>query len=223
MAKDGTELLDELMRFKPDGLTPNAWAVRAGVGRTIWADLRRHGNPSRRTLSKLLEAAGSSLAEFEALRVGGGKAVEAAAALAEQRRVWGDAPLASLPLLATRVCGMWGNVADIPRLVLDRSEAIERLSRPPSLAADPRAYAVTVVTESMWPRFRKGRRLAISPAACVVPGDDVLLCLGGYALIGELRSRDRATLGLRQYNPDTEFEVAAAEIDAIHKVVGELI
>jgi hypothetical protein len=57
MADDGAELFEELMRFKPDGLTPNAWAVQAGVGRTIWADLRRHGNPSRRTLSKLLEAA----------------------------------------------------------------------------------------------------------------------------------------------------------------------
>ena len=69
MAGDGAQLFEDLMRFLPDGMTANAWAVKAGVSRTIWADLRRHGNPSRRTLEKLLSAAGSSLAEFEALRV----------------------------------------------------------------------------------------------------------------------------------------------------------
>jgi hypothetical protein len=31
-------------------LTLNAWAVNAGVSRTVWANIRRHGNPSRRTL-----------------------------------------------------------------------------------------------------------------------------------------------------------------------------
>ena len=51
----------------PEGLSPNAWAVKAGVSRTVWADMRRHGNPSRRTLELLLAAADSSLAEFEAL------------------------------------------------------------------------------------------------------------------------------------------------------------
>ena len=67
---EGRLLLEELMRFKPAGLTANAWAVKAGISRNFWNDLRRHGNPSRRTLEKLLSAADSSLAEFEALRVG---------------------------------------------------------------------------------------------------------------------------------------------------------
>ena len=58
-------LYRDLMRLRPEDLTPNAWAVKAGVSRTVWSDMRRHGNPSRRTLEKLLAAAGSSLAEFE--------------------------------------------------------------------------------------------------------------------------------------------------------------
>ena len=66
-ADQGRLLFDELMRFRPDGLTANAWAVKAGVSRNFWNDLRRHGNPSRRILEKLLAAADSSLAEFEAL------------------------------------------------------------------------------------------------------------------------------------------------------------
>ena len=67
---DEPPLYRDLMRLKPDELTPNGWAVKAGVSRTVWSDMRRHGNPSRRTLEKLLDAAGSSLAEFEALRIG---------------------------------------------------------------------------------------------------------------------------------------------------------
>ncbi|HEX6218936.1 MAG TPA: hypothetical protein VFZ35_06645, partial [Sphingomicrobium sp.] len=70
MVLEESQLYRDLMRLKPDGWTANAWAVRAGVSRTVWTDMRRHGNPSRRTLEKLLAAAGSSLAEFEALRVG---------------------------------------------------------------------------------------------------------------------------------------------------------
>lgn len=228
MANDGAELFEELMRFKPDGLTPNAWAVQAGVGRTIWADLRRHGNPSRRTLSKLLEAAGSSLAEFEALRVGrpGDVAGESTAALAEPGRRWGHAPIAPLPLFSTRPGGFWRDEGPGAELVLiGRDELLDRLPRPPSLAADRDAYAVTVMGPSMWPRFRSGRHLAVSPAAPVSAGDDVLVILadGRRALIGELRSRDGDMLALRQFNPSMEFIVAAAETQAVHKILGELI
>ena len=38
--------------------------------------MRRHGNPSRRKLEKLLSAAGSPLAEFEALRIGATSAAQ---------------------------------------------------------------------------------------------------------------------------------------------------
>ncbi len=227
MAEDGTELLEELMRFKPDGLSPNAWAVLAGVGRTIWSDLRRHGNPSRRTLSKLLEAAGSSLAEFEALRVGGASnLLEPAAMLAEPSRGWGQTRLAPLPLLSTQAGGAWSNAAQTADLiVIDRGKVMDGLPRPQSLAADPNAYALTVVGESMWPRFRQGRRLAVSPAAPVQAGDDVLVFIGegGGALIGELRSKSGNALVIRHFNPSTEFELAASEVGAVHKVVGELI
>ncbi|HMI40952.1 MAG TPA: hypothetical protein VK485_06960, partial [Sphingomicrobium sp.] len=69
-AVEESQLYRDLMRFKPDDLTANGWAVKAGVSRSVWADMRRHGNPSRRILAKLLVAAGSSLAEFEALQIG---------------------------------------------------------------------------------------------------------------------------------------------------------
>ena len=225
MADEGSQLLEELMRFKPEGMTANAWAVQAGVGRTIWADLRRHGNPSRRTLEKLLAVAGSSLAEFEALRVGApSQMADAPAGFAERGRAWRQAPLPPLPLLRSVQRGIWGN-RRIGLMSVDRDMVVERLPRPASLAADRGAYAVTVVSESMWPRFRPGRRIAVSPSSPVDAGDDVLVILadGQGVLIGELQRQMAQAIGLRQYNPPDEFELSADYFVGVHKVMGELI
>lgn len=231
---DESAIYRDLMRFKPDRLTPNAWAVRAGVSRTVWADMKRHGNPSRRTLEKLLAAAGSSLAEFEALRIGAetGAPPPAASGVGEaRRRGWAQAPLPSLPLLSSSLAGEWGDPGDGVELMLIRSgEPIDHLPRPQSLAADESAYAVTVVDNSMWPRFRPGRRLAVSPRSPVTIGDDVMVRLrakgggeGDLVLLKELVKRTADGLELRQFEPDITFRVPAAEVAAIEKVVGELI
>lgn len=226
MSEAGARLFEELMRFKPDGLTANAWAVKAGVSRTIWADLRRHGNPSRRTLEKLLGAAGSSLAEFEALRVAPQAQLTAGGdqRLADRGRGWRGAPAASIPLLATSFAGEWDEAGEIEVLSVDRSGVVGKVDRPAALAGHPDAYAVTMVGESMWPRFRVGRRLLVSPGSSVEVGDDVLVRLDGdRALIGELASQSMGRVELRQFNPDLTFTVDADEVEAVHKVVGEAI
>ena len=227
MADAGARLIGELMRFRPDGLTANGWAVKAGVSRTIWADLRRHGNPSRRTLEKLLGAAGSSLAEFEALRVGQAPPPPAgeAAGLAESGRGWRAAALGPIPLFETRLAGEWDEIGrGIELHSIDRSRVAGMIDRPAALAADRDAYAVTMVGGSMWPRFRVGRRLLVSPAASVEEGDDVLVQrAGGKALIKELVRRSAGRVELRQFNPDVTFAVEAAAVEAVHKIVGEAI
>lgn len=221
------------MRFKPDGLTPNAWAVRAGVSRAVWADMRRHGNPSRRTLERLLAVAGSSLAEFEALRLGDDprQPVGAVPGRLGDRRgpAWTPAAMPPLPLVSSSLAGDWGDTgAELTRI--RTSTVIDRVPRPTGLAGDPDAYAVTVVGDSMWPRFRPGRRIAVSPRAPVSIGDDVMLTLrngsdndGALALIKELVKRTAAFVELRQFNPDIVVRIATTEVAEIHKVVGELV
>ena len=235
MTAEEAQVYRDLMRFKPEGLTPNAWAVKAGVSRTVWADMRRHGNPSRRTLEKLLSAAGSSLAEFEALRVGD-EAVRSTRA-GEATRLgdvpgwaWTPARLPPLPLLASGIAGEWGETGSRIELTeLRPGEPLDRLPRPASLAGDPDAYAVTIVGDAMWPRFRPRRRIAVSPRSPVAIGDDVLVQLRGGAgeggtpaLIKELVKRTGAFVELRQFNPDLTFRVDAEDVEAIHKIVGEL-
>jgi hypothetical protein len=230
---ESSQIYHDLMRFKPDGMTPNAWAMKAGVSRTVWADMRRHGNPSRRTLHKLLVAAGSSLAEFEALRISGPRQADAGAALAlaERSAAWGAAQLPPLPLVATATGGLWGDPASRIELTeLRIGEIIRRVPRPVSLASDHSAYAIALLGDSMWPRFRPGRPLVISPDTASVIGDDVLVKLNGgngsdaaSVLVKELVRRNVSGLELRQFNPDVTFEVPSAQIAAIEKVVGELI
>ncbi len=235
-ATDETQIYRDLMRFKPEGLTPNAWAVKAGVSRAVWADMRRHGNPSRRTLQKLLDAAGSSLAEFEALRIGDEPPAGplAGARVGDARSsLWTPSQLPLLPLIATSLVGEWGEPGsgvDLIEVRLD--ELVERLPRPISLASDSQSYAITVVGRSMWPRFRPGRRVAVSPRSPVAVGDDVLLFLrpfqddradGRLALIAELVRRANDSVELRQFNPDKSLKVEAGEIETVHKIAGELL
>ncbi|MGH6706815.1 MAG: S24 family peptidase [Sphingomicrobium sp.] len=230
---DESPLVRDLMRLKPDDLTPNGWAVKAGVSRTVWSDMRRHGNPSRRTLEKLLAAAGSSLAEFEALRIGRAPRPFApmSGAGAEDARSagWRPAPLPPVPLLVTAMGGEWlDDGRQIEWMEFDPERIAGRVERPSSLTEDSQAYAVTLVGESMWPRFRPGRELLVSPAAQVEIGDDVLITLvspspqgRAMVMIKELVRRTPDFTELRQFNPDVAFKVEASAIAAIHKVVGE--
>ena len=231
---DKAQIYADLMRFRPEGMTPNAWAMKAGVSRTVWADMRRHGNPSRRTLEKLLVAAGSSLAEFEALRVSqpsAGSTVFVGAVGDRQTSPWGAPQVPPLPLIATAMAGEWGEPESRIELTEFRpGEVVDRIARPASLTNDHSAYAITIVGDSMWPRFRPGRRLAVSPKAPVAIGDDVAVKLtepgDGPAvrvLIKELVRQSGSVVELRQFNPDLTFEVPAAAIASIEKVLGELV
>ena len=233
-----SRLFRDLMRFKPEKLTPNAWAVEAGVSRSVWADMRRHGNPSRRTLAKLLAVAGSSLAEFEALQIAEDPRLRAPMpgppGVSDPRASsWRPAPTAPLPLFSTAMGGEYGERhRHIEMTEVNSSEIAERLRRPDSLAGDRDAYAVTIVGDSMWPRFRPGRQVIVSPKAPVAIGDDVLVQLRRGAdgeeqgamqvLIKELVRRTAGFVELRQFNPGVSFRLEADEIAAIHKIMGEV-
>jgi phage repressor protein C with HTH and peptisase S24 domain len=128
---------------------------------------------------------------------------------------------------------------DIELTEVDMGEILDRVQRPASLARDNEAYALTVIGNSMWPRFRPGRRIIVSPRAPVVIGDDVVVQLRPAAgedlervslvLLKELVRRSESYVELRQFNPDITFQVDSSRVvrDArnrllIHKVIGEV-
>lgn len=234
MADDGSgvSVHDDLMRFKPDGMSPNGWAVLAGVSRTVWADMKRHDNPSRRTLEKLLAVAGSSLAEFEILRIGdaatGPKEQDPVGAVGDHRAYnWRGAPLPPIPVFWSALSNARCREGAIDCLIIDRSQRISSVARPSSLATDQAAFAITMLDDKMWPRFRPGRQIIVSAMAPVVIGDDVLVTLRpahdrrALVIVGELVRRSADAVELRQFNPGKTIRIDGEDVDAIAKIVGE--
>lgn len=234
MAGDESEVSvhDDLMRFKPDGMSPNGWAVLAGVSRTVWADMKRHDNPSRRTLEKLLAVAGSSLAEFEALRIGDtateSKARDLVGAVGDHRaHNWRGAPPPPIPVFWSASSYVRRKEGAIECLIIDRSQRISSVARPTSLATDQTVFAITMLDDKMWPRFRPGRQIIVSLLAPVATGDDVLVTIGhsndGRALgvIGELVRRSGRAVELRQFNPAKSISFDVGDVESIARIVGE--
>lgn len=211
--------------MKPDELTLNGWAVLAGVNRGIWGDIRHHGNPSRKTLQKLLQAIGSSIAEFEALRIG---AVPEQPPLNRQRLgdqtgTWRMATQLTIPCFAS---SLWGG-GEIARetLTIDSSCVVDHYPCPPSLTGETGLYILHYAGRAMWPRFRSGQRLMIAPARLVSEGDDVIIRLrnGGnetLAIVGELVRREAEVIVLRQFSPDREIGIGGHEVSSTHRVLG---
>lgn len=145
----------------------------------------------------------------------------------------GDQP--AIPVLGTAMgVQSFDPERDIELTELDMAEVLDNVARPASLAGDKRAYALTVVGDSMYPRFRPGRRVIVSPKAPVSIGDDVVVQLKGgpgdgdlrdrvhIVLIKELARRSGTFIELRQFNPDVTFRVEQARVAAVHKVIGEV-
>lgn len=231
-------LYDTLMAIKPEGLSLNAWAVKAGVNRTIFNDVKKRGNIRHDSLIKLLTAVGVSLADFEAGQAPVQSEVRGTGmSPREVREAWAvPENVAPVPLLGSAFGGEWDDLEDVEMIELRLAEVFDYLARPPSLTEDPEAYAVEIVGESMAPRYEPGERVFVSPKAAVRVGDDVIVQLRApgdpdeddragqvtEVLIKRLVRRTAAFYELRQFNPDKTFQVPVARVRRIHRVRGRL-
>jgi phage repressor protein C with HTH and peptisase S24 domain len=210
------------MQLKPDKLSLGGWAALAGLARNYFTNLRTHGNPGDKTVRKLLQAIDVSRAEYEALLH---------PVRTEVAGMGGDREGRPLEVVGTAMGGEFGDLdADIELTELRMHEVIERVARPASLADDQNAYALRIVGDSMFPRFKPGERVAVSPRKPVHIGDDVIVQLRGpdgddgeriqMVLIKELVRRTSTYIELRQYNPNMVFRVEARRVAHIHVVGG---
>lgn len=150
---------------------------------------------------------------------------------------FGSGGLPAIPVVGS-VIGMrsFDPERDIEMAEFDMAEVVDHVARPQSLSRDDQAYALTVVGDSMMPRFRPGRRVIVSPKAPVSIGDDVVVQLRGstiqtaptnpdpitLVLIKELVRRTASYIELRQFNPDVTFRIESERVAKIHKVIGEV-
>lgn len=129
------------------------------------------------------------------------------------------APLAIGPrdLIPVRSAGRGGNEQEM----FLQDGPIDYIRRPPSLAHVRDAYAIYMVGESMYPRFRPGQILHVNPFKPPQPGTGVVVTLkSGAVLIKEFVRRGAKTLSLCQYNPAEDLAYPQNEIEALHTVVG---
>lgn len=234
--QDETAMYAALMAVKPDGMSLSQWATRAGVHRSIFNGIKAHGNPTSETLQKLLDAIGLGLSDLYARMPV--KTEVRGAGLVSERDVrdarWGDGNLPAVPLVGSAVGGSSEDLDEFVELTeLHLDEVLDYLARPAHLANDPGTYAVTIVGDSMVPRYEPGERAFVSPRAPIGIGDDVVVQLRGaggeqvadrvtMVLIKRLVRRGATFVELKQFNPDATFKVPMARVAAIHRVAGRL-
>lgn len=105
-------------------------------------------------------------------------------------------------------------------------EVIDRVPRPPFLANAKDGYALFVTGDSMAPRYEQGEIVYIHPGKPVGPGDFVVVQLRAHdgsppgALVKRLVRRNGESVILQQFNPEKRITIPAADVVAIHKIVG---
>lgn len=239
--REPSVLYERLMAVRPRDLSPNAWAVKAGVNRTIWSNIRERGNAKHDTLEKLLDAIGLSWAQFDA-------GITAPEVDRERKAAVGESPRAfrplerprDVPVLGTAVCHDMqfddesGEMVDIEALEIDLDEVVDWLARPLALDKRPDIYGIYYTGISMLPRFEPGEPGYVDPRRMPKVGDYAVVQLAGddgngdhrvIAAIAKKVVRISATfVELEQFNPARTFRVPRSRIAAIHRIIppGEL-
>jgi len=109
-------------------------------------------------------------------------------------------------------------------MILD-SDPIEYMDRPSGLQEVKGAYAVYVVNDSMFPAYEPGDKVHVHPGKPVVPGKDVLFVREEkdgtrHALIKRLVRVSDKSWKVRQFNPDSTFELSRKIWQRAYRIVG---
>ena len=255
---------DEVMarierKLDQHGMTEREASLKAVGKPDLIRDMRRRrglpGSDRMRALARLLGTtsdwilAGGDEGEAERraeAAIGRVLSEVAGTGMHDVERAWrAPSPSKPVPLVGSAVGGTAEGIDEHVELTeLFLGEVLDYLARPVSLAKDEAAYAVTIVGDSMAPRYEPGERAMVSPRSTVGIGDDVIVQLRSAALVGEagaankdsdqladrvtmvlikrLVKRTPAFVELRQFNPDMTFKVETARIAAIHRVLRPL-
>lgn len=235
MSDDEEPLLyRQLMAIKPAQMSNNKWLVTAGVGRSFFHDLKRNGQAHHRTIEKLVEAAGKTMAEFYAMDAPPSNAaaireeVQSSQLPFRAEDEFRDVPVIGTALGHDLVFGEDGRqvFAEVTDLYLDEVQDYAR--RPAALKNRREVYVLTVVGSSMSHRYDPGDPVYVDPKQTARIGDDVVVYLRRAegdgervhsVLIKRLVKRTSTFVELQQLNPDAHFTINARDIAMVHRVI----
>ncbi|MGH6871373.1 MAG: S24 family peptidase [Rhizomicrobium sp.] len=180
---------------RASGLDPTTFnkSKRVGPdGRPRW--------PSTESLSKAMQAVGSSLDEFVTL-------IGAAGGKPSGRMV---------PLIGLAQAGTKGFFDDAG---FPAGAGWDEIAFPE--VEDEHAYALEIAGDSMAPVYRDGDRVVVSPAANVRRGDRVVVkTSNGEVMVKQIGRLSAQRVELRSFNPNFEDRAfALSELEFMHRVV----
>lgn len=179
------------------GMSPSGLAKRAGLDPTTFNKSKRVTKdgklrwPSTESISKILQASGTSIGEFIAL-------LSKNAAPAAFQKV---------PLIGLAQAGTEGYFDDAG---YPAGSGWDEILFPE--ASDPNAYALEISGDSMEPLYRDGDIIIVSPTTSPRRGDRIVLKThDGEVMAKLLRRRTAQKVELESLNPDHEDRIIPVE------------
>lgn len=192
-------------------LSASGLAKKAGLDSTAFNRSKRYSTdgrprwPSTESLAKIMEATGSSLAEFVAL-------VDGAALFSREQPGAGR----GVPLIGFAQAGAGGYFTDAG---FPAGEGWENIELPGKVGEG--AYALEVQGDSMLPLYRHGDILVVDPDVKVRRGDRVVVkTLGGEVMAKVLQRQTAQQIELLSLNPDHPNRLfARTDVEWIARIV----
>lgn len=225
-------LFEALMALKPAGLSPNAWAVRAGVNRNVFGDVKKRGKLHHETLEKLLDAAGITWAQWDAIRSRPREEAREQArsdALNDPFQVFRHDRPRDVRVLGVPSCGDYdADGRNVETIEMDLDEVVDYVRRPATLDGRRDVYAIYTQGFSMVPRFEPGEVAYVDGQKAPAIGDYVVVQLKAArgheeerivsALLKRLVRQSSEWVELEQFNPEMVFRVQRQRIARMHRI-----
>lgn len=231
---DPITLFDRLMAVKPVGLSRNAWAVRAGVNRNIFNDIKRRGAADRDTLEKLLEAIGLTEAQFEAGQKAEHHEPPPKALRAPVLAFRGKDRPRDVPIVGTAECAEMDFDGDaaavtVETMEMDLDHVVDYARRPATLDNRREVYAIYFRGHSLSPRYEPGELAYVDPVRPPSMLDYVIIQLRRpdehdgertfVAMAKRLVRQSASFIELQQFDPPATFRVPRSEVKHMHRVI----
>ena len=188
------------------GFSPSGLAKRAGLDPTTFNRSKRTSRegkprwPSTESVSKILDATGTSVGDFIALLEQGNE---------------GDGPF-RVPVIGFAQAGDQGFFDDAG---FPAGAGWDEVAFPD--IGDPSAYALEITGESMVPVYRDGDIIIVSPQASIRRGDRIVVkTREGEVMAKQLRRKTAKRIELQSLNPDyPDRQLEVDEIDWMARIV----
>lgn len=205
-------------------LSPSGLAKRAGLDSTTFNKSKRFAGdgrarwPSTESISKIIEATGSSMDEFFALvrdnetAPAPGSLFDAATPVAP-----GAISLREVPLIGLAQAGAGGYFDDAGFPAGQGWDVVKF----PGTDLEEGCYALEITGDSMLPLYRAGDTIIVSPTATVRRGDRIVArTRDGEVMAKILKRRTSLKVELQSTNPDHPDRVfAAGEIEWLARIL----